>query len=92
MDGHASGNAGDCEWARAYYDQHRARGKQHHAIIRGLAFKWIRILYRCWQNHTPYQEAAYLARHPRQSPTPRTTVERVWKTTAGFSKITAFNS
>lgn len=49
-----------CEWARAYYDQHLARGKQHHAIIRSLAFKWIRILYRCWQNHTPYREAAYL--------------------------------
>jgi len=81
-----------CQWARAYYDQHRARGKQHHAIIRGLAFKWIRILYRCWQNHTPYEEAAYLARHSRRSPTPRTTVETVWKTTAGFSKITAFNS
>jgi transposase len=81
-----------CEWARAYYDQHRARGKQHQAIIRSLAFKWIRILYRCWQNHTPYQEAAYLTNLPRRSPAPPTTVEIVWKTTAGFSKIAAINT
>jgi transposase len=35
------------QWARTYYDQQRAHGKQHHAIIRSVAFKWIRILYRC---------------------------------------------
>jgi transposase len=80
-----------CEWARAYYDQHRARGKQHHAIIRSLAFKWIRILYRCWQNHTPYQEPAYLSQLRPRSPVP-TPVEIVWKTTAGFSKIAAINT
>ena len=30
-----------------------SRGKSHHAAIRALAFKWIRILYRCWKNRTP---------------------------------------
>jgi hypothetical protein len=25
-----------------------------------LAFKWIRILYRCWQDCTPYDESTYL--------------------------------
>jgi hypothetical protein len=25
-----------------------------------LAFKWIRILYRCWQNRTLYDESTYL--------------------------------
>ncbi len=25
-----------------------------------LAFKWIRILYRCWQTRTPYDELTYL--------------------------------
>ena len=76
-------------WARAYYDQLRARGKQHHAIIRSLAFKWIRILFRCWQNRTPYLEALYsaaLARRPSQSPDQ---VECVWTTAADFSKISA---
>ena len=28
--------------------------------IRALAFKWIRILYRCWQDRQPYDEAKYL--------------------------------
>ncbi len=47
-------------WARAYYQLQRERGKKHHAILRALAFKWIRILYRCWKDHTLYNELAYL--------------------------------
>ncbi len=34
-------------WARAYCEQQRSKGQDHHAAVRGLAFKWIRILYRC---------------------------------------------
>ena len=48
-------------WARRYYDQQRARGNNHHAALRALAFKWIRILFRCWKDRTPYDEATYLA-------------------------------
>ena len=48
-------------WARRYYDQQRGRGNSHHAALRALAFKWIRILFRCWQDRTPYDEATYLA-------------------------------
>jgi transposase len=47
-------------WARAYYDLQRERGKSHHAAIRALAFKWIRIIYRCWKEHAPYDEARYI--------------------------------
>jgi transposase len=47
-------------WARAFYEQQRAKGSSHQAALRALAFKWIRILYRCWQDHTPYDEATYL--------------------------------
>lgn len=47
-------------WARAYYLQQKSRGASHHAAVRALAFKWIRILYRCWQDRTPYDEARYL--------------------------------
>jgi hypothetical protein len=47
-------------WARAYYAQQRARGKTHQAATRALALKWIRILYRCWQTSTPYDESTYL--------------------------------
>jgi hypothetical protein len=47
-------------WARAYYAQQRARGKTHQAATRALALKWIRILYRCRQTSTPYDESTYL--------------------------------
>lgn len=47
-------------WAKAYYEQQRAKGLSRQAALRSLAFKWIRILFRCWQDRTPYDEAAYL--------------------------------
>jgi transposase len=49
-------------WARAYYDQQRHRGNKHHEAIRALAYKWTRIIYRCWQDHEPYDEAIYIAK------------------------------
>lgn len=47
------------DWARACYDQLRKRGKSHQAALRALAFKWIRIIFRCWKDRTPYDEAKY---------------------------------
>ena len=38
-----------------------AGGKNHHAALRALAFKWQRILFRCWKDQVPYDEARYLA-------------------------------
>jgi transposase len=56
-------------WARAYYDRQRQRGASHHAAVRALAYKWIRVLYRCWQTRTPYDEKQYLeALRRRRSP------------------------
>ncbi len=48
-------------WARAYYQQQRNKGNSHQVAVRALAFKWIRILFRCWQNRTLYDESAYLS-------------------------------
>ena len=48
-------------WARAYYQQLRDRGKEHHAAVRALAFKWIRSVFRCWQDRAAYDENRYLA-------------------------------
>jgi len=48
-------------WARSYYQQQRERGKGHHAAVRGLAFKWIRIVFRCWKDGVAYDESRYLA-------------------------------
>jgi len=30
------------------------------APIRSLAFKWIRVMHRCWKDRKPYDEALYL--------------------------------
>jgi transposase len=55
-------------WAQVYYQQQRDKGNTHQAAVRALAFKWIRILYRCWQERTPYDESTYLqALHRRGS-------------------------
>jgi transposase len=48
-------------WARAYYDQQRKDGAGHHAALRALAYKWQRIIFRCWQSRQPYDEALYIA-------------------------------
>ena len=47
-------------WANAFYEQQKAKGKTHQTIIRALAYKWIRILHRCWLDRKPYDEAKYL--------------------------------
>ncbi len=47
-------------WAGAYYRSRRDQGCSHQAALRALAFKWIRVLYRCWQTRTPYDESTYL--------------------------------
>ncbi|MGA8621593.1 MAG: IS110 family transposase [Candidatus Sulfotelmatobacter sp.] len=48
-------------WARAYYQQQRKQGQGHHAAVRALAFKWIRIVFRCWKDRVAYDEKKYLA-------------------------------
>ena len=47
-------------WAKAYYQFYKSKGKKHNTIVRSLAFKWIRILFACWKEHRPYDEAKYL--------------------------------
>ena len=49
-----------CPWAQACYQSHRDRGKGHHAAVRAVAFKWIRILFACWKQRTPYDPDRYL--------------------------------
>ena len=48
-------------WARAYYQQRRKQGQGHHTAVRALAFKWIRILFRCWRDRVAYDEKKYLS-------------------------------
>jgi transposase IS116/IS110/IS902 family protein len=57
-------------WAHAYYDQMRLRNVAHHAAARALAFKRIRILFRCWKNCTAYDESLYTQTLQRRGPWP----------------------
>jgi transposase len=57
------------QWAARYYQHMVKKGKKHAVIIRALAFKWIRILWKCWQENIPYDEARYLRQlNHRKSP------------------------
>jgi transposase len=56
-----------CAWAKAFYLQQKRAGKRHQSILRALAFKWIRVLWRCWQNRTPYNETHYINSLIRQN-------------------------
>ena len=48
-----------CPWAKACYETQRARGKGHHAAVRAVTFKWIRILFACWKQRQPYDPQRY---------------------------------
>jgi transposase len=51
---------GKCEWARLVYEHQLKKGKTKWAAIRVVAFKWVRILWRCWTDRQPYDEQKYL--------------------------------
>jgi transposase len=41
-------------WAQDRYAAARARGQDHPRAIRTIGRAWTRVLWRCWQDHTPY--------------------------------------
>jgi transposase len=41
-------------WAKDIYDRARARGARHPHAVRILARAWIRVIWRCWTDHTAY--------------------------------------
>jgi len=51
-----------CQWARNYVDYYTGQGKKYQTVIRALAFKWIRILFRCWKDRTPYDDQKHMKR------------------------------
>ena len=81
------------KWARAYYDGQRAKGSSHHAAVRALAFKWLRIIFRCWTDRCPYDEAKYLQRLKNRSlkDPKKTKAEILWESKAGFSKAASIS-
>jgi transposase len=47
-------------WANAYYLSQRKLKKKHYAALRALAYKWQRIIFRCWKLNVPYNEQKYI--------------------------------
>jgi transposase len=85
-----------CQWAKDFYQAHCHKPQQHHAAVRALAFKWIRILYRCWKDCKPYDEQLYLSSRRRRSsllgPALASATSAGWTTIAGFSKLSEKNT
>jgi transposase len=46
-------------WAADIYAGARARGHDHPHAVRILARAWIRIIYRCWHDHHPYDPSLH---------------------------------
>jgi transposase len=46
-------------WAKTFYEQQRARKKGHHAAIRSVAFKLMRIYFSCWKQRKCYDASLY---------------------------------
>ena len=90
----ASHSIGRSEWAKAYYEHLRNNQKKsHHAAVRALGYKWIRIIYRCWKDRKAYDEEVYLRSLRRRGSlfagALGLAVGSAWKTVAGFQKFSA---
>jgi transposase len=46
-------------WAQDRYATARARGHDHQRAIRTLGRAWIRVIWRCWQDHGAYDPARH---------------------------------
>jgi transposase len=49
-----------CAWANAYYQQKKNEGKSHAQSLRCLGQRWLKILWRMWHDHVPYDEAMHM--------------------------------
>ena len=56
-------------WAQHRYQQLRAAGKRHPHAERILARSWAHIIWRIWQDHTPYDPTRHRA-HQQLNPNP----------------------
>ena len=50
-----------CAWAKAFYSKQRQSGHRHHAALRALANKWVKIILAMQRTGTPYDDARYTA-------------------------------
>jgi transposase len=48
-----------CAWAQAYYQHKKGEGKSHAQALRCLGQRWLKILWKMWQDRKPYDEALH---------------------------------
>jgi transposase len=48
-------------WAAQLYHRARARGHRHPHAVRIVARAWLHVIWRCWQDHQPYDPARHHA-------------------------------
>jgi transposase len=48
-------------WAARLYQQARGRGHRHPHAVRIVARAWLHVIWRCWQDHQPYDPAHHRA-------------------------------
>lgn len=48
-----------CVWAQLYYQTQRKRGKSHACALRSLGQRWMKILWKMWQEKSRYDEARH---------------------------------
>jgi hypothetical protein len=93
----AEHSIGQSQWAQAYHqhlcnDEH----KDHQVAVRALAYKWIRIIYRCWKDRKPYNEEIYLESLRRRGALMKGCIPSAtagqWTDVAGFRKFSERNA
>jgi hypothetical protein len=76
-----------CSWAKEHYDAQIGRGKGRNAAIRSVAFKWLRIAFRCWKEHLPFYPDLYDQQRSKHPSTDLGSVGKLaiqWKTCGSF--------
>jgi len=78
--------------ARAYYDHLRNdKNTSHQVAVRSLASQWLRIIYRCWKDGKPYDEAIYMQSLRRSGALLAgilgTSTGVGWKSVGGFQQL-----
>jgi transposase len=88
---YAAHSIAQCDWAKQFYDEQTARDRGHHVVVRSLAYKWIRIMFRCWVERVPYNEQLHVDNQhnrlsPGELPARSNAVKIQWKTCGGMKR------
>lgn len=53
----------DPHWSGILYETARAAGQGHHRALRGIAARWVRVLWKCWHEGIDYDATLHPHRH-----------------------------